>query len=117
MRIATVNMARALRRRMTWHERRLWKRLRNRKQAGFKFRRQHPLGPYILDFYCTEKKVAVEVDGSGHAYADGRRKDMKRDRYLQEQGIRVIRVWNSQIRESLDGVMVRIRREMGAGDE
>ncbi|MBU0677489.1 MAG: endonuclease domain-containing protein [Verrucomicrobia bacterium] len=109
---ATTKQARALRRRQTEPEKLLWKALRNRKVQGAKFRRQYPEGPYILDFYCLEKKLAVELDGSGHNRSSERVRDHLRDRYLQNEGIRVVRFWNTQIRDNLEGVLMVIASEL-----
>jgi very-short-patch-repair endonuclease len=93
----STKTARNLRRRSTWAEKRLWSVLRSRRLAGYKFRRQDSLGPYILDFYCAEAKFAVELDGSGHGFAGQRGRDAQRDAYLNERGIQVKRVWNNQL--------------------
>jgi very-short-patch-repair endonuclease len=75
----TIAFARELRRRMTPPELRLWVALRGRAADGLRFRRQHPLGPYILDFYCDVAKLAVEVDGEGHWLGDQPSRDDRRD--------------------------------------
>jgi exodeoxyribonuclease VII large subunit len=83
----------------------LWSRLRN-EQLGCKFRRQHPIGEYIVDFCCIEKKLVVEVDGSQHianAFSDGKRTD-----FLRGQGYSVLRFWNNDIDKNIDGVMLKI---------
>lgn len=100
-----MNRARYLRRRATKYERILWRRLRNRNFAGHKFRRQHPVNPYTLDFYSPSLKLAIELDGSGHAYSLKRKHDETRNRFLEKQGIVVKRFWNRQVREELDSVM------------
>jgi len=89
--------ARGLRKKQTWAERRLWSLLRSRRLAGYKFRRQHPEGPYFLYFYCIEARVAVESDGVGHGHPLQQRSDKKRDEHLTKRGILVKRVWNSQL--------------------
>ena len=81
------------------------RRLRNRGFVQFKFRRQHPVGPYILDFYCSSKKLAVELDGDVHGAPGHRNRDVMRDAYLEGKGIRVLRFWNVEIRDNLDGVL------------
>jgi very-short-patch-repair endonuclease len=100
-----VNRARSLRKKATNCERILWRRLRNRNFAGYKFRRQHPLDPYILDFYCPAVKLAIELDGGGHNYGSGQMRDQKREEFLAKRGISVVRFWNHQVREELDGVL------------
>ncbi len=99
-----------MRRRLTPPEARLWTALRRGQVAGWKFRRQHPVGFYILDFYCAEAKLAVEVDGQGHDHPDQMRHDEERTRWLAGQGIRVIRVAAEDVRVELDGVVAFIAR-------
>ena len=91
-RTLTLKRARGLRRRMTLPEVLLWETLRGRRLDGLKFRRQHPIGPYILDVYCPSAKLAVELDGTGHETADQTRRDQIRDRWLREQGVHVLRL-------------------------
>jgi very-short-patch-repair endonuclease len=83
-----------LRRRLTPAEARLWTLLKGSRLDGRKFRRQHSVGPYILDFYCPSEKLAVELDGEGHFMLPGVSHDAKRRRYLERYGIRVIRFEN-----------------------
>jgi very-short-patch-repair endonuclease len=104
-----VSRARALRRTLTPPEARLWVCLRGRKLAGLKFRRQHPVGPYVLDFYCPEARMAVEVDGQIHMQPDQWEKDQRRTAWLGEQGILVVRVSAETVRVDLDGVLTWIR--------
>lgn len=104
--------ARGLRKKSTWAEKALWRSLRNRRFLGCKFRRQHPFGPYFLDFYCSELSVAIELDGSEHGFPERKERDHRRDEYLTRNGIRMIRVWNCHLRENTEGVMERIRREI-----
>ena len=86
----TLRRARNLRRKMTLPEILLWQQLRGRKLHGLQFRRQHPEDPYILDFYCSAVRLAVEVDGIGHELRGAH--DRRRDRWLAERGIRVLRI-------------------------
>ena len=86
--------AREMRGRMTDAETLLWMLLRNRRIAGAKFRRQHPVGRYILDFYCAEKQLGIELDGGQHGETIDY--DQQRDRWLQAQGISILRFWNNQ---------------------
>jgi adenine-specific DNA-methyltransferase len=88
---------------MTDAEALLWMLLRNRRIAGAKFRRQHPVGRYILDFYCGEKKLGVELDGGQHGEAV--EYDQLRDGWLQAQGIRMLRFWNNQMLAETEAVM------------
>jgi len=101
----SVRQARSLRKNSTEAETRLWSHLRNRQLVGFKFRRQHPMGSRILDFFCEEAKLAIEVDGSGHSYDLKREDDLDREIELYEKGIRVLRISNMEIFENLDGVL------------
>jgi len=112
--VEEVEFARQLRRRQTDAESRLWGYLRDRRFLGLKFRRQVPSGRYVLDFYCHELRMAVELDGGQHlesAY------DIERDAWLVEQGIRVVRFWNHDVLARTDVVLeaLRLTVESGAG--
>lgn len=87
-----TRFARHLRRHMTDAEASLWHHLRNRTLMGCKFRRQHPIGPYIVDFACIERQLVIELDGSQHA---GSASDFARTSWIQENGYRVLRFWNN----------------------
>jgi very-short-patch-repair endonuclease len=100
-----VNRARLLRRKATEAERILWRHLRNRNFSGYKFRRQHPLNRYILDFYCPAAKLAIELDAGGHTYRAGQIRDRTRSELLARRGITVLRFWNHQVRQELDSVL------------
>jgi very-short-patch-repair endonuclease len=104
----TVKRARGLRRTMTPPELRLWAALRGKALAGFRFRRQHPVGPYILDFYCPAANLAVEVDGEGHGLTDRARRDERRDRWLAEHGMATLRIAAIEVRDNPDGVVKAI---------
>ncbi|WP_421731108.1 endonuclease domain-containing protein [Brevundimonas sp.] len=97
--------AKVFRRQMTPPEARLWVRLRAARLNGVKFRRQHPVGPYILDFYCAWVKLAVEVDGASHLSEEQAAHDRRRTAWLATQGIRVIRLRASDVRDEIGGVM------------
>ena len=102
----TIRRARQLRRKLTPPEARLWVALKTKK-LGVHFRRQHPIGPYILDFYCDAAKLAVEVDGQGHL---GRiEHDERRDRWLLGEGVRTLRIRAADVRDNVDGVVETIR--------
>jgi len=88
----TVSRARQLRRRMSLPEVVLWQALRKGRLAGLRFRRQHPFGPYILDFYCAATRLAVEVDGLVHDTQSASNHDARRDAWLAQQGVTVLRV-------------------------
>ncbi len=104
-----VSRARVLRRALTPPEARLWVCLRRRALAGLKFRRQHPVGPYVLDFYCAEAKLAVEVDGQHHGEAERAEHDQRRTAWLATQGITELRIAAEDVRVNLDGVLTWIR--------
>lgn len=89
-----------LRRAMTDAERRLWSALRDRR-LGVKFRRQHRLGPFIVDFICFEQRLIIEADGGQHADNES---DQWRSAWLEQRGWRVVRFWNNEILENIDGV-------------
>ena len=103
--------ARGLRRAMTPAERKLWSGLRG-EQLGVKFRRQHPIGPYITDFFSWEKGVVVECDGAGHYTDDGLAYDKVRDAYLIGFGLTVLRFSNGEITRNLEGVLQRIAQTL-----
>ena len=86
---AATARARELRRQSTAAETRLWHFLRDRRLRGLKFRRQHAVGPYILDFYCSEARLAIEVDGGGHAETEQKAYDRERTRAIAARGIRL----------------------------
>ncbi len=95
-----------------WAEKLLWHHLRNYKMAGYKFRRQQPFDRYVLDFYCPEKGLGIEVDGREHGELESIRHDQIRDKYLRARGVRILRFWNFQLRNNLEGVLQRIRMEL-----
>ena len=103
---------RRLRKDATDAERKLWRILRNRQMATLKFLRQYSIGPYILDFYCPEQRLAIEVDGGQHADVGGQEHDAKRERYLRELNIRVMRFWNNDVLRNTEGIDQRIREEV-----
>lgn len=102
--------ARGMRGDATKAENQLWQALRTRQLGGLKFRRQVPLGGYILDFVCFEAKLIIEVDGGQHAESA---RDAERDGYFESQGFRTMRFWNDEVTENLDAVCRAILREAG----
>jgi very-short-patch-repair endonuclease len=86
----------------------LWRVLRNRQIAGAKFRRQHQFGPYILDFYCPDAHLAVELDGDSHALGKQESRDEIRTDYLASRNLRVLRFTNREVLDSLEGVAMAI---------
>jgi len=110
-----IPRARRLRRNQTPEEGLVWSRLRRKQQLGCKFRRQHPVGPYIVDFACVARSLIVELDGGHHGDDEESPYDEQRSQYLAAHGFRVIRFSNLQVRVDLDRVLRRIRRELVAG--
>jgi len=100
---------RELRREQTTDEKILWEELRNRKQ-GFKFRRQYSIGGYILDFYCPEIKLAIELDGGHHFEKENVLYDIERTSYLEVLGCNVLRFKNAELNENLEKVLLTIRK-------
>ncbi|MBV8739373.1 MAG: endonuclease domain-containing protein [Alphaproteobacteria bacterium] len=105
----STERARALRRRSTRAELALWRHLRDRQLAGFKFVRQEPVGPYFADFACRERYLVVEVDGGQHAKSGA---DAKRDATMRDLGYKIIRVWNSDILGNIEGVLQMLSAEL-----
>ena len=100
MRQRKVNAARSLRQRTPPAEAKLWGALRNRALGGFKFRRQHPVGPYVVDFACVECKMVVELDGSSHWGQE--KNDAARSKHLEADGWQVLRFWNTDVNDDVD---------------
>ena len=105
-----VLRARSLRREMTLPEGLLWRELRLRPE-GFKFRRQHPIGPVVVDFYCPAAKLVIEVDGEAHGMGDNPRRDIERDAWLRREGLRVLRIPASDVLRDLVSVVTQILAE------
>jgi len=103
---------RHLRKNATDAERKLWGILRSRQMSGLKFFRQYSAGPYTLDFYCPARRLAIEVDGGQHADVYDQQHDAHRDKYLKELNIRVIRFWNDDVLQNMEGVGQKIREEI-----
>jgi very-short-patch-repair endonuclease len=103
--------ARSLRRNQTDVEGKLWSRLRSRQLRSFKFRRQHPIGPFITDFCCFGRRLVVELDGGQHASQTAN--DQKRTAFLVARGYRVLRFWDNEVMENIDGVLQQIVEALG----
>ena len=101
-------IARHLRKRPTEAEQRLWNRLRDRQLEGLKFRRQQPMGRYVLDLVCYERGMVIEIDGGQHAMQ--KEKDEERDKWFIEQGFIVLRYWNNDVLTNIEGVLEDIRK-------
>lgn len=100
---------------MTAAEARLWLRLRAKQLQGLKFRRQHGIGPYIVDFYCPERSLVIEVDGDAHAEEKQVTKDRQREKYLRSLGLQVIRYVNDDILNNVDGVLENLSEILSTG--
>ncbi|MCI0444876.1 endonuclease domain-containing protein [bacterium] len=107
-RIESKKKRQYLRNNVTNAEKLLWSRLRGKRLSGLKFRRQCGIGNYIVDFYCPELKLAIEIDGDVHGYQTQRNKDMRKQEYLINLGIKLLRFTNGDITESMDGVLQQI---------
>ena len=104
---------RSLRRQATDAEGLLWRLLRGRSFLGLKFRRQHPIGPFILDFYCADWRLAIELDGGQHYTEAGQRHDQERTAYLVGHGLHIIRFSNRELFEETQAVLEAIARACG----
>lgn len=97
-------LRRELRKHQTDAERVIWNLVRNKQILGLKFFRQYSVGNYILDFFCTKVRLAIEIDGGQHAKPLNQMADNERTRYLQEQNITVVRFWNNEVLQNTEGV-------------
>ena len=104
--IATI--AKTLRKKSTDAENVLWKQLRRKQLEGLKFRRQQPIDNYVVDFVCFKKRIVIEVDGGQHSIE--RDKDSERDNYLVINGFKVLRFWNNEVLQNIEGVLEMIRK-------
>ena len=95
----TRDRARSLRSNLSLPEKVLWVRLRRRERGLPTFRRQHPVGPYVLDFYCSDARLCIEVDGASHSMGDRPERDVRRDAYLSANGVEVVRLTASYVLE------------------
>ena len=105
-----THVAKRLRQEMTDAERVLWREVRAHRFAGFKFKRQEPLGMYVVDFVCYEAKLIVELDGGQHA--SQKEADEERTRWLASRGFRVLRFWNNDVLTNTAGVMQEIEKKL-----
>jgi very-short-patch-repair endonuclease len=99
-----------LRKEITPQEKILWHKLRN-SSLGYRFRRQHSIGNFIADFFCAEKRLIIELDGSQHL--DNVEHDKERTNYFESLGIKVIRFWNNEVNTNINGVLMKIEEELG----
>ena len=102
----TEQLSKNLRKNQTKAEIKIWRHLKNRALAGYKFRRQCPIGPYIVDFVCFEKMVVIEIDGGQHA--EQLKEDARRTAYLKYRGFEVLRFWNNEVLVNTDSVLCAI---------
>ena len=110
-------LARNLRKNSTKQERRLWNLLKNRQFHNLKFKRQQPIGDYIVDFICKEAKIIIEIDGGQHNEPENIEYDKTRTEYLNNLGYKVVRFWNNEIYENIEGVVLRLREEINPHQE
>ncbi len=106
--VEAYRRASRMRRALTPPEARLWAQIKGGGLEGLKFRRQHPVGPYILDFYCAVARLAVEIDGATHDALDQIAHDARRTAWLKAHGIEVLRIRSTDVRDHLDGVLAVI---------
>ncbi|HEV2419823.1 MAG TPA: endonuclease domain-containing protein [Terriglobia bacterium] len=104
----TISRARNLRQNPTNAEQLAWKLLRNRAALGVKFRRQHSVGNYVVDFYCPERQLVIELDGSVHSQPSQARRDERKHQFLQQQGIQVLRIANGWVLEDPEGFIKKV---------
>jgi len=104
--------AKRLRANTTPHERILWRALKEIPQEGTHFRRQAPIGPYIVDFFCPARRLIVELDGGHHNNDEQAQRDRERQAWLEKEGYRVLRFWNSEISSNLNAVLERVYLEL-----
>lgn len=103
-----IRHARTLRKNPTEVEKKLWSKLRSRQLQGLKFRRQQTIGPYVVDFINLEEKVIIELDGGQHNEEKNINKDLVRTAFLEKEGFKVLRFWNNEVNNNLDGVLSTI---------
>jgi very-short-patch-repair endonuclease len=108
-----TDRAKTLRREATSAEKILWNALRGKQMAGLKFRRQQPVGNFIVDFFCASERLVIELDGASHE--EKSEKDGARQRFLEEQGLRVLRFLNEDVEKNLDGVLETIHQMGNCG--
>lgn len=104
---------RELRKHLTPAEAKLWTHIRSSQLEGRKFRRQHSVGRYILDFYCPQERLAVELDGEVHSFVSAQERDLERDSFLNAQGIKVLRFENKVVFQEVEAVLIEIQRHFG----
>jgi len=107
-----ADVAKELRQRQTEAEKRLWFKLRDKQLGGVKFRRQEPIGKYIVDFVSLKQKLVIEIDGNPHKEKEVKMNDRRRTSWLQSEGFTVLRFWNADIVNNIEGVIIRIKENL-----
>ena len=108
-----INFSRLLRKEQTKAEKMLWEKLRNIKLEGFKIRRQHPIKKsFVVDFYCAEKKLIIEVDGKVHEEDNVKEKDKKREEFLYNWKYKILRITNEEVYDDIDAVLKKILKAL-----
>ncbi|MDJ0761468.1 MAG: endonuclease domain-containing protein [Myxococcota bacterium] len=108
----TIAFARELRKNLTNTEQLLWTRLRKKSLLGFRFRRQHPIGPFIADFYCADAGLVIELDGGIHNEQERQKQDKLRDKAINDHGLETLRFDNRDIETNLEGVIEIIKKKL-----
>ncbi|MBI3331862.1 endonuclease domain-containing protein [Candidatus Peregrinibacteria bacterium] len=111
----STRKAQYLRKHQTTAEKILWRRLRNRQLYGLKFRRQFPIGKYVVDFMCLDSRLAIELDGNSHQFRE--KTDMKKQIFLEQQGFTLLRYSNNQIKFNLEMSLVQIAQKAGIPEQ
>jgi very-short-patch-repair endonuclease len=107
-----IERARELRKNPTTAEAALWEHLRNGQLDGLKFRRQHPVCGYILDFYCKKARLGIELDGGVHLDPEQKDLDRERTRELEDAGVMILRFWNSEVMQSMSDLLDKIKKSI-----
>ena len=110
-------LARTLRKNSTIQEKRLWNLLKNHQFHSLKFKRQQPIGNYIVDFICKEAKIIIEVDGGQHNEKEIIEADNEKTAFLESKGYKVIRFWNNEVYENIEGIIKRLEKEINPHQE
>ena len=105
-------IAKTLRKNSTIQEKRLWNLLKNRQFHNLKFKRQSPIGKYVVDFICHERKLIIELDGGQHNENKNIENDIERTNFLESLGFKIIRFWNNDIYKNIDGVITEIEKHI-----
>lgn len=107
-----IVLARGLRKRQTDAERALWNKLKDKQIEGVRFRRQQPIGSYIVDFVSLERRLIIEIDGGQHNERKVKEKDEEREKWLKEKGYQILRFWNNDVLTNIEGVLEKIKETL-----